>query len=67
MDIKPIKFYTTKDLQVLFGITDKHAQKMVREGRIKAIKIGNEWKITEEHLQEFLDSAQNRPDKNKAE
>lgn len=59
-NVTPIKFYTSKDLCVLLGISLPYAQKLVRDGRIKAIKVGNEWRITEEHLQEYLQSCDNR-------
>lgn len=63
-DVKPIKFYTTKDLCILLNISFKYAQKLVRDGKIKAIKVGNEWRITEDHLNEYLKSYDNKP-KNK--
>lgn len=46
--------YTTKQLAEKLGLKQKTVQKYCQLGYIKAIKIGRDWLITEEQLQEYL-------------
>ena len=48
------KLYTCKQLAEALQINIQTVQRFVREGKIKAIKVGREFRITEQSLQDYL-------------
>ena len=46
--------YTPKDLATTFGITVQAVYKWVRQGRVKAIKVGHEWRISESEYHRIM-------------
>jgi excisionase family DNA binding protein len=50
------KVYTLEELAKELQLNIKTVQKYVREGTIKAFKIGRVWRVTETDLQEFWKS-----------
>ncbi len=46
---------TVKEVACLLKTTCQQVRKMIANGELPAIKIGREWRITMEHLVEFLD------------
>lgn len=60
MPIKTIKirekqFYNVENLSKMLFIPVDTVRKYIRKGRIKAIKIGKFYLVSEENLQKFLD------------
>ena len=53
MEIK-IKIYKINDLIEILGVTRVTLIKYFREGKIRAFKVGNSWRITEEALMEYI-------------
>jgi len=49
-----IKLYTLKDLEGILGVTNRTLQSYVKTGKIRAVKVGGKWKVTEENLLKFL-------------
>lgn len=49
-----IKIYKINDLIDILGVTRVTLIKYFREGKIRAFKIGNSWRITEEALMEYI-------------
>ncbi len=61
IDNKPleeIKLYTLPQVQKITGVSYRTLQNYVKDGRIKAAKIGGKWKVTEENLRAFLNGAE---------
>ena len=48
------KLYTLTDLEKILGVTHRTLQTYIRNGRLKGVKIGGKWKITEENLKRFI-------------
>lgn len=50
-----MKIYTTTELQEILQVKKRTLYNYIKANQIKAIKLGREWRITEEALQEFLE------------
>lgn len=53
-ELAEITLYDIEDLCKFLDISRFTANKLCRERRIKAIKVGKEWKITKEALEQFF-------------
>lgn len=51
-----MKIYTVQEITEILGISRKTIQKYVRQGDIKAIRLGNQLRITEQAFIDFLES-----------
>lgn len=54
MELSKIRLYTLTELEPVLGVTHRTLLSYIKEGRIKATKIGGKWKVTEENLNRFL-------------
>ena len=54
MDMMQIKLYTLEEVASILGVTHRTAWDYAKRNRIKAVKIGGRWKVTEENLRLFL-------------
>ena len=52
--IGDIKIYSVKDLHEALGVNERTIRDWFNKGRLKGVKIGIEWHITEENLRMFL-------------
>lgn len=43
--------YKVKDVAKILGFTERAVRKWVREGKVKAVKIMSEWRISEEEVE----------------
>ena len=50
-----IKVYTLEEIAELLHITRPTLYTYVKEGKLKAVKVGKYWRVTEKNLQEFLE------------
>lgn len=48
------KVYTPREIAEHFKVSIKVIQKWIREGKLKAIRLGNVWRVPESALQEFI-------------
>lgn len=55
-------FYTTAQAGAKIDKDQNFMSKMIREKKIKAVKVGNTWKISESALNEFLGLENNKED-----
>lgn len=53
-ELAQIKLYDIKDLANFLNISRFTANKLCRERTIKAVKVGKEWKVTQEALENYL-------------
>ena len=53
----PNKLYTVEQAAEYLIVPKQTVHKWLREGRLKGIKMGGLWRITEEALEEFLNSS----------
>lgn len=49
-----IKLYTLKELEELLSTSYRTLLNYIKEGKLKAVKIGKSWRVTEENLKAFL-------------
>lgn len=54
-----LKMYTIPELVPILGISEKALLTMIREGQIKARKLGHRWKVSRANLIEFLNTPTN--------
>ena len=52
--IGDIKLYSVKDLHEALGVNERTIRDWFNKGRLKGVKLGVEWHITEENLRKFL-------------
>ena len=49
-----ITLYDITDVCNLLSVSKHTANRLCREGQIKAVKVGKEWKVTKEALEKYL-------------
>jgi len=52
----PTKLYTVEQAGEYLIVPEKRVRAWIKEGRLQAYKLGGEWRISEEALEEFLTS-----------
>jgi excisionase family DNA binding protein len=55
-DRQTMEFYTLQEIADLLKTPLTTIQKFVRDGRLKAVKIGKSYRVEAEDLQKFLES-----------
>lgn len=50
-----LKVYTLEEIAELLHITRRTLYTYVKEGKLKAVKVGKYWRVTEKNLEEFLE------------
>lgn len=54
--IGDIKLYSVKDLHNALGVNERTLRDWFNKGRLRGVKIGIQWHITEENLRSFLNA-----------
>ena len=54
--LSAIKMYKLSELVPILGVTQRTLLSYVYSGRLKAVKIGNSWRVTEENLQHYIEN-----------
>lgn len=49
-----IKVYTLQEIEPILGVSYRTLLQYVNSGRLKGVKIGKNWKISEENLKKFI-------------
>lgn len=49
-----IKFYGIREIATGLKITERTVYSYVKDGKLKAVKIGGKWQVAEENLKAFL-------------
>ena len=50
-----IKIYTVQELTEVLKVTQRTLYRYIKAGQLKTIKLGREYRVTEEALKEFLE------------
>jgi len=58
--LNDIRLYTLAEIEDVLGVTHRTLQTYVADGRLKGVKIGGKWKITEENLMRFIHGEEQR-------
>lgn len=48
------RLYTLTEVEPILGVSHRTLLDYVKTGKIKAVKIGGKWKISEENLKAFI-------------
>lgn len=51
-----IKVYTPKEVAEMLQVTERTVYRWIDKGHLKAAKLGKLWRITEQALNEFLET-----------
>ena len=57
--IGDIKLYTVKDLHEALEVNERTIRSWFKNGKLKGVKIGTEWHISQENLANFLNADAN--------
>lgn len=52
--LESIKLFTLTEIEPIIGVTHRTLLTYIKDGRIKAIKVGGKWKVSEENLKKFI-------------
>lgn len=52
--LENIRLYTLTDLEPILGVTHRTLQTYIKDGRLRGVKVGGKWKVSEENLMRFL-------------
>lgn len=50
---KDIEVYTLQEIQDLLQVTRRTLYNWIKSGKLKAFKVGKDWRVTKEALEEF--------------
>lgn len=49
-----LKVYTIEEVVALLHVTRRSIYSYIKDGKLKAVKIGKYWRVTQENLEAFL-------------
>ena len=52
--LNSIKLYTLTELEGVLGVTHRTLLSYVKDGKLKAVKIGGKWKVSDDNLKAFI-------------
>jgi len=52
------KFYTTEEVAKMLKLNVRTVRAMINQKRLRAVKIGNEYRVTDDHLRQFIEDYQ---------
>lgn len=52
--MEDIRVYTLKEVETILKVTQRTLYNYIKGGQLKAVKMGREWRVTEEALKAFL-------------
>ena len=52
--LENIRLYTLTEIEPILGVTHRTLLTYIKNGRLKGIKVGGKWKVSEENLKKFI-------------
>ena len=52
------KFYTTEEVAEMLKLNVRTVRAMINQKRLRAVKIGNAYRVTADHLRQFIEDYQ---------
>jgi excisionase family DNA binding protein len=49
------KFYTTEEVAEMLKLNVRTVRAMINQKKLRAVKIGNEYRVTDDHLRKFIE------------
>jgi excisionase family DNA binding protein len=59
MHEKTDNYYSVTDLIDILKVTRRTILNYIKKGKLRAFKLGNQWRVTEEELQKFVNRNSN--------
>ena len=53
-ELEELKVYSLTEIEPILGVTHRTLLTYVKDGRLKGVKIGGKWKVSEENLRKFI-------------
>ena len=53
-NLNSYRVYTLSELEPVLGVTHRTLLQYVTDGKLKAVKIGGRWKVSEDNLRRFI-------------
>lgn len=53
-DIKELKLYSLTELEDILGLTHRTLLSYVKNGKLKAVKVGSKWRVSKADLVSFI-------------
>ena len=57
--LESFRLYTLTEIEPILGVTHRTLLEYVNKKRLKAVKIGGKWKVSEENLRAFINGDSN--------
>ena len=54
-DLQPLKLYTLTEIEPIIGVSHRTLLTYVKEGRLKASKVGGKWRVTQGAIKELIE------------
>lgn len=54
-----IKIYTLKEVEDILKVSQRTLYNYIKHDKLRASKVGNQWRVRHEDLQEFIDKGTN--------
>lgn len=59
MHEKTDNYYSITDLMDILNLKRRTILKYIKQGKLRAFKLGNQWRVTEKELQKFVERNSN--------
>lgn len=56
--LEDITLYTLTELEPVLGVTHRTLQSYIKDGRLRGVKVGGKWRVSEENLRKFINGAE---------
>ena len=53
-DVEQIRLYDLKELETLLGVSGRSLLTYIKEGKLKAVRIGRKWRVSSENVRKFI-------------
>lgn len=52
--LESITLYTLTEIEPILGVTHRTLLSYIKDGKLKGVKVGGKWKVSEENLKKFI-------------
>lgn len=60
--IDEFKVYSTEEVQEILKVTQRTLYNYIKEGKLRATKIGKYWRVKHNDLHDFINRGTNKPE-----
>ena len=53
-DLEALKVYPLTEIEPILGVSHRTLLSYVKDGRLRAVKIGGKWKVSGDNLKKFI-------------